>query len=49
MTLIMRGQLRFAAVSVVAIVGALASARGAAADPGQGRLTANGFIAAATP
>ena len=33
MTLIMRGQLRFAAVSVVAIVGALASARGAAADP----------------
>ncbi|ENZ82875.1 MULTISPECIES: TolC family protein [Caulobacter] len=33
MTLIMRGRLRFAAVSAVAILGALASARGAAADP----------------
>ncbi|AZS21798.1 TolC family protein [Caulobacter sp. FWC26] len=33
MTLIMRGRLRFAAVSAAAIVGALASATGAAADP----------------
>ena len=33
MTFIMRGRLRFAAVSAAAIVGALASARGAAADP----------------
>lgn len=33
MTLIMRGRLRYAAVSAAAILGALASARGAAADP----------------
>ena len=33
MTLIMRGRLRFAAVSAAAVAGALASASGAVADP----------------
>ena len=40
MTLIMRGRLRFAAVSAAAIVGALASATGAAADPAPPYFTA---------